>query len=80
MVPRDSVGLLPRSFMWGKLRAPPAISDLNSQILRLRKAEANLSTSFSKVSTRSPGYDMVPMVDDLDVQAASAAYSEYLAQ
>ena len=82
-IPTTLLGILGLSqivYVGGKLTAPPAISDLNAQILKLRKAETDLSTSLSKVNTGSLDHATVPMVDYPDVQAASAAYSEYLAQ
>ena len=82
-IPTTLLGILGLSqvvYVGGKLTAPPAISDLNAQILKLRKAEADLSTSLSKVNTGSLDHATVPMVDDPDIQAARAAYSDYLAQ
>ena len=67
-------------YVGGKLTAPPAVSDLNDQIQKLRKAESDLSVSLSKVNTGSFNHPPIPMVDDPDVQAASATFSSYLAE
>ena len=81
-IPSTLLGILGLSqvvYVGGKLTAPPAISDLNAQILKLRKAETDMSTALSKVNTGSLDHATIPMVDDPDVQATRAAYSDYLA-
>ena len=82
-IPTTLLGILGLSqvvYVGGKLTAPPAVSDLNDQIQKLRKAESDLSVSLSKVNTGSFNQTTIPMIDDPDVQAASVAFSSYLAE
>ena len=82
-IPSTLLGILGLSqvvYVGGKLTAPPAISDLNTQLQKLRKAESDLRDSLSKVNSGSFVHTTIPMVDDPNVQAASAAFSHYFAE
>ena len=74
------LGLSQVVYVAGKLTAPPAISDLNTQLQKLRKAESDLREALSKVNSGAFIHTMIPMVDDRNVQAASAAFSHYYAE
>lgn len=82
-IPDTLLGILGLSqvvYVGGKLTAPPAISDLNKQIQKLRTAESDVSVSLSKVNISSLNHANVPMVNDPNVQSASVVYTDYLAQ
>lgn len=82
-IPTTLLGILGLSqvvYVAGKLTAPPAISDLNTQLQKLRKAESDLRDALSKVNSGSLVHTTIPMVDDQNVQVASIAFSHYYSE
>jgi len=82
-IPTALLGILGLSqvvYVAGKLTAPPAISELNTQLQKLRKAESEFTDTLSKINVGPLAATTITMADKPDAQAASAAISRYDAE
>lgn len=82
-IPEALLGILGLSqvvYVAGKLVAPPAISQLNDQIVLLRKAESNLQAALTKqeVSAASTGAAALPLYRDELATRVGDSFDKYM--